>query len=138
MNTDPILKTYEENSRFLDSMPFDPKCKFQYELMSGAVIWSDEMRGNLSSELISGLRVVWAYRSSLYLEEPRKEFEDVWNRARELFPSWPGFHESRLKPDGKVISYYKRVKYKSDRKLDLVDKSTSGERSFLSGKGKAN
>lgn len=136
MNTNAILKTYEKNSQFLDSMPFDPNSKFQYELMSGAVIWNDETIGNLPFDLISSLRLIWAYRSSLYLEKPRKEFEKVWNEAIRLFPNWPGFHPSRIQPEEKVITYYKEAKRNSHRSLDLADKSISGEREFLSGKEK--
>lgn len=116
-------------------MSYDSGSRYFFELMSGAIVWEDEKNG-LPFEISNVLRLVWAYRTSLYKNEPRKEFEDVWNSAKEAFPNWPGFKEERIDPPEEVIIYFEEAKKKSHRRLDLTDDVLSGRREFLSGKGK--
>lgn len=58
--------------------------KVFYEIMSGALIWSDERNRN-TVEVIWALRFIVAYRSSLMLNKPREELKPMWDLGLSLF-----------------------------------------------------
>lgn len=78
----------------------NPAATAKYEIMSGALIWSDETNTATPVYVIWALRQLFAYRTHLMLEnaEPDNAF---WNKCVALFPKWVGFFpkgESRPQP----------------------------------------
>lgn len=72
-----------------DAVPF-------YELMSGAIIWTDERPPFETGTLeLGSLRMIWNYRTSVFLGQPRMEYKELWETAFSLAPNWPGFATSR-------------------------------------------
>jgi hypothetical protein len=84
----------------LDGLPYDPAARSRYELMSGALIWSDEVRaiGSPEGDLIWEnwvFRYLVGYRASLTLGQERSEFRPVWEQVVRHAPNWPGLRPVR-------------------------------------------
>src|SRR5258706_16482689 len=76
-----------------------------YDLMSGGLVWMDETRRSFRrtpTEVIWALRALWAYRTSLMLNEPREELAEFWRYGLAHFPRWVGFCPQRRKPTPKL------------------------------------
>lgn len=76
-----------------------------YELMSGALLWSDEIpdlaqRGAAID--VTCLRPLLRYRTTLILGKPEQRHEEFWSEAKRLFPDWPGFDPDRRSPELKA------------------------------------
>ena len=93
-------------AKILDGLTPRSDARFYFEVMSGALIWTDE-----HPPLVDGvyenpddvfpvqyLRGVWAYRSSLIRGKPNERARASWEMALELFPNWPGFLPERRDP----------------------------------------
>ncbi|WP_143206511.1 hypothetical protein [Singulisphaera sp. GP187] len=71
---------------------------FSYEMMSGALVWSDELPEFRVLKLINHwqvIRFVLRFRTTLILEEPDEQFRKFWDEAHRRFPEWPGFAPKR-------------------------------------------
>jgi hypothetical protein len=79
-----------------------------YELMSGAIIWPDETNRRTPTEVIWSLRMLWAYRTSLMLKEPRAELAQFWDLGLSAFPQWVGFRPERRAPNPKLLRIYRK------------------------------
>lgn len=84
----------------LNSQQYDPSAKGKYELMSGGLMWPDEIPspGMPGRELLSLGRVyryLIAYRAALTLGEERAEFRAVWEQVIREAPDWPGLRPER-------------------------------------------
>jgi len=82
--------------------------KVRYEFMSGGLVWSDETNDQTTIEAIWALRLIVAYRTSLMLEEPRDEFQAIWDHANALFPKWIGFLPERRQPTAELLATHRR------------------------------
>lgn len=78
-----------------------PEASVFYELMSDALVWSDEIPDLETGDVrtFHCLRFVFRYRTTLMLGAPDGRFQGVWEEARKLFPDWPGFDPRRQAPD---------------------------------------
>jgi hypothetical protein len=110
-----------------DDAPFDPYCiltkhaahlntlqtpapdaKVFYELMSGALVWSDETTDDTPTKLFDALRMLWAYRISLILGDPKDSYRPLWEHAESLAPNWIGFRPERRTPTLQLLKVYYR------------------------------
>jgi hypothetical protein len=82
--------------------------KVFYEIMSGALVWSDETNTKTPVEVIWALRFIVAYRTSLMLNKPREELASMWNLGLSLFPKWVGFRPKRRQATPKLLQIYRR------------------------------
>jgi hypothetical protein len=82
--------------------------KVFYDIMSGALIWSDETNSKTPVEVIWALRFIVAYRTSLMLNKPREELKPMWNLGLSLFPKWVGFRPERSQATSKLLQTYRR------------------------------
>lgn len=82
---------------------WDPDATFNYEGMSGGLVWSDEFPREAIAACMAvnnyAFRYVLAYRASLIREEPREEFRPVWDQLKRECPNWPGLRPERQSPD---------------------------------------
>ncbi len=78
-----------------------PGASIFYELMSDALVWSDEIPDLDSGDLrdFHCLRFVFRYRTTLILGAPDARFQGFWEEAKNLFPDWPGFEARRQSGD---------------------------------------
>jgi hypothetical protein len=81
--------------------------KVHYELLSGALIWSDEINKQLPFEVISALRCLFAYRTSVMLEQPREDLREMWDLGLSLFPNWVGFRPERSEATPELLKIYR-------------------------------
>jgi hypothetical protein len=82
-----------------------PEASVFYELMSDALVWSDEI-----PDLDTGgagefhcLRFVFRYRTTLIIGRPDERFRCHWDEANRLFPEWPGFDARRRSPEWRPV-----------------------------------
>jgi len=99
----------------------DPSASVFYELMSGALIWSDE-RDASPFEVVSALRAIFAYRTGLIIGKPRPELEPLWQHALSLFPQWIGFRPDRRQPTTELLAAYRRGRARVRQCLRTLDK----------------
>jgi hypothetical protein len=71
----------------------DPSATAGYELVSGALVWSDETPDGAFSH---PLKCVLAYRTSILLGRERTELRPQWEQLTREAPNWPGFRPERL------------------------------------------
>jgi hypothetical protein len=101
----------------------DANARMYYELMSGALVWSDELPpvDQLESGEPNCLRGVWRYRTTLMLGEPEEKIRAGWERLLAWCPSWPGFLADRRTPDPERIKYYHERSAKSLADWEALD-----------------
>lgn len=77
---------------------YDPASSFQYDAMSDSIIWTDEIPDPSQCRFSESsiLRILQRYRTSVWIRNPEEMFSVYWEVGQEIFPSWPGFHSSRL------------------------------------------
>ncbi len=85
--------------------------------MSDALVWPDECPQDAPMELISALRFVWNYRTSLLLESI-PQFEDNWKIAKECFPLWVGFRPERTLPSPELLQAIREGKQSLNEMFD--------------------
>ncbi len=75
------------------------------DVMSDALVWTDETISSTPTEVIWALRFVRHYRTGLILgvARPHSEF---WQLARDLFPHWVGFLPSRCELSPRLAEIY--------------------------------
>ena len=98
----------------------NPSAKPFYEMMSGAYIWPDEIERAWPNELISELRAIFAYRSSLYRGEEREEFCAIWKEAKKVFPEWIGFSEPRVSPPPEILEQFRQDENRANQEIDAL------------------
>jgi hypothetical protein len=80
---------------------------FTYDILSGALLWSDELPDFRLLRKVphwSILRFVLRFRMTLILGQPDEELREYWDKARQLFPQWPGFSVDRRSPELHLIA----------------------------------
>lgn len=111
MSNNHPIETVNDNSlsqvaQDLSKLPLDPKARLNYDLMSDALIWSDERPTNLSVRELWCLRPVFRYRTGLILGLELAEFRPEWDAAKRLFPGWIGFRAERSSRDAELEKKY--------------------------------
>lgn len=76
-----------------------------YDLLSGSIIWSDELPKTAPVSL-DCLRFVLKYRTGLLVGEPQPSLELFWQEASRRFPNWIGFSSERTKYSEELVRYY--------------------------------
>ncbi len=96
----------------LNQRSMDADAGLSYDVMSDALIWSDELPDLTTIPLrkLWCLRPVFRYRTSLIQEQPDERFLDFWNAGRALFPDWPGFAPDRREPGVDLQAKLERFK----------------------------
>ena len=84
-------------SASLNCLRANPAAKCFYEIMSNALIWSDEIpaENDQNPEAYWVLRCLFRYRTSLIMADLDVELESFWRLGIKLFPDWPGFKPER-------------------------------------------
>jgi hypothetical protein len=89
-----------------------------YELLSGSLVWSDELPMTAPVRL-DCLRFVLKYRTGLLIGEPQPSCEDFWEEARRRFPNWIGFSPERTTYNASLARFYAE-----ERERALSDEGT--------------
>ena len=107
--------------------------RVSYEIMSGALIWSDETSADLPVQAIWALRYIRAYRTSLMLNKPREELKPMWDLGLSLFPKWVGFRPERREPSAKLLQIYRRGNVSLRKCLRNIEREIEKEDAEASG-----
>jgi hypothetical protein len=103
------LRTFTAHADHLNAISSPaPSPSVFYDIMSGALIWSDETTSTTPIQVIWALRYVVAYRTSLMLNKPREELKAAWDQAVSLFPNWVGFRLDRRQPTPELLQVFRR------------------------------
>ena len=89
----------DEEIAAMRAMVHDPSASTSFEMLSGAVFWSDEdvlEFFSLSRHREGSAHELFAYRTSLLVGEPRAELRYAWGEAMERCPEWIGFRAERV------------------------------------------
>src|ERR1017187_6856383 len=70
-----------------------------FDLMIGALVWTDEKITDLTAEEMGCLRAIFRFRTSIIANEPDERFRNLWNRLRAAYPEWIGFDPPRCQAD---------------------------------------
>ena len=103
-----------------------PRATFSYDMLSDALIWSDEFPKPGVLAQVPGwdvIRFVLHFRTTLILGEPYEEYREYWDEALRLFPEWPGFaperRSSELRADFREKSAWARAELDElEREMD--------------------
>ena len=79
-----------------------PSARVFFEVMSGALVWSDEVK-DVPTKVIWSLRPLFAFRSSLILGQPEEKGRSYWDASTSLFPRWVGFVPARAEPSPQLL-----------------------------------
>ena len=122
MEAEPIEQLRAIAPRMRELKPGSGATVF-YELMSDALVWSDEIPDLETGDVraFHCLRFVFRYRTTLMLGEPDGRFAGVWEEAAKLFPDWPGFDVSRQAVELRPVYERFREQAKADIR-ELFDK----------------
>ena len=79
----------------LESLSRDPTATLHFEVMSNALVWSDEVLRNRRARETWCMRPVFRYRTGLIMGLDFDEFREDWRIAKTIFPRWIGFSADR-------------------------------------------
>lgn len=85
----------------------DPGAKAFYDIMSGALVWSDETTPETPTAVVWALRRLLAYRTRAMLDSAEPD-NDFWTRCVAMFPNWIGFLPERRKQTPELLAEYRR------------------------------
>jgi hypothetical protein len=100
MEADPLEQLRAIADRMRELKPAADASVF-YELMSDALVWSDEIP-DLDTGAVRDfhcLRFVFRYRTTVIIGAPDPRYQGYWEEAGQLFPDWPGFDSRRQAAD---------------------------------------
>lgn len=103
---DRLLKRLDTIAERMNALQQSSSATPSYDLMAGAIWWSDERPEFDRAEDHWCLRPVLRYRTTLILDSPETRWLPFWERSLELFPSWPGFHLARTTPSPELVEFY--------------------------------
>jgi hypothetical protein len=116
-----LLEVLREHAKRLDSLSQpSPSATVFYEVMSGALVWSDEKIEGVPTEVIWALRPLFAFRSSLILGSPQEKWRPYWEASVAMFPHWIGFRPERLIATPELLRVIKIGAKRLDRCLKEV------------------
>lgn len=100
-----VLKQLQWIAPILNEMELDDSASVSYSVLADGLFWSDEVPpGSIDCDEI--LRYLFKYRTSIILGSPDGTLEQLWLSAKQCFPKWPGFAESRAVPSKGMQKVY--------------------------------
>jgi hypothetical protein len=112
---------------YLDSMILklrklkrDISARVIYDMMSGALIWSDEEITDLTVEEMGCLRAIFRFRTSIIANESDERFRDLWDKLHAKYPDWIGFDPSRCQTNKELSKLYHQNKATSKKYINKI------------------
>ena len=79
-----------------------------FDLLAGAIVWSDETNRKTPTHTIWALRFITAYRTGLMIGQADLAHKKYWDLGLQLFPQWVGFLPERREMTEKLRKVYRR------------------------------
>jgi hypothetical protein len=89
------INKLNELASSMQAMRKTPDARIFYDLMSDALLWTDEFPLLVDADAVSCFRYVLRYRTSIIIGQPEIKYERYWIEAYQLAPEWPGFLAER-------------------------------------------
>jgi hypothetical protein len=105
----------------MDRLEKKPNAVVRYDVMAGALWWSDERRDFYNVEDHLCLRPLFRYRTSVILEAPEEVYQTFWDRGLQLFHNWPGFEPERRQPAQGLKAFYRRKHAEAIQSIAISD-----------------
>lgn len=99
----------------------------RFELMSGALVWADEVPPGTPVEVVWSLRYLWHHWTGLIIGELHPH-AGYWEVGRELFPHWGGFQPVRCRPSHRFAAIYRAGRIATLRGLAELEKRLGKDR----------
>lgn len=74
------------------------RSRVHYDVVAGALFWTDEEVNGLSADAQMVLRKLLRHRSMLLIGSSESEYEELWAAAHQRIPNWVGFQRERTTP----------------------------------------
>jgi hypothetical protein len=118
-NRTELVEAMSSLSPFLSSLKKSDSASIRYELLSGSLVWSDEIPTDvwLRNEW---LRYVLNYRTGLIIGDPDPTLAVVWREAVGYFPNWIGFLPERTSYDSKLTEFYHKERSRLFNSIKLA------------------
>jgi hypothetical protein len=97
---------------FLANLKRDESAEVFFDVMSGALVWTDERIQGLTPVQLGCLRAIHLFRTSLIIDSPDLRFQGLWDRLKRICPNWMGFDPSRCQPSEELAKKYRQWKGK--------------------------
>lgn len=102
------------------------------DILGAAVFWLDEVILT-DPYVVSALRPVLRYRTTLARGQPDVELEGHWEAAKLLFPNWVGFRPRRRRWTRRFASAYRWMELRTDEVIaEMEREEEEGRRGLLS------
>ena len=105
-----------------------PQAALSYEMLSGALVWSDELPEFRVLRLVHRwdvIRFVLRFRTTLILGDPNEELREYWDEARQHFSEWPGFDLRRRSAD--LREAVRELESRANAEIDEIDREMDQE-----------
>ncbi len=121
----------------MDQAQFSPIAEIGYDAFADALVWSDEYPRGITASVpeFDCVKLVLRYRTTVLLGKPDDFFKPYWDRAKELFPNWAGFHPSRLKATDELVRLYEDYSAEALRGLERWEEEISSPKTSSEGDG---
>ncbi len=95
-----------------------------YDVLSDALVWSDEYPHNITGRLdeFDCVKLLLRYRTTLLFGEPDADLKPYWEYAKERFPNWAGFCLVRSTRTEKLWTHYERDRKSAMRRVERFER----------------
>lgn len=113
-----MISDTELNSlgRILASQVRNDSSKPFYDLMSGAIVWTDEVVLGLPPDQMLWLRLLFRCRTNLILSEPDEKLAGICEAFQAACPGWIGFSPERYERNEDLVNTVRELKRKGERR----------------------
>lgn len=115
-NASHLTSDLADIAPYMTALRKDDAATVRYELLSGSLVWSDEIPRD-SPVSKDCLRFVLRHRTGLIVGEESPPHGDLWREAVARFPQWIGFSPERVSPNDMLAKYYHAERERVFREL---------------------
>jgi hypothetical protein len=108
--------------RELDATRARADASIGYDVLAGAVVWSDEYPLDLAGRVadFDCVKLLLRFRTTVILGDADESLRAYWCEGQRLFPNWAGFRPERIAPTPELRDYYEKSNAGAMRNLRRV------------------
>jgi hypothetical protein len=103
----------------MDGLARDPNARLSYDLLSGGLIWSDEVPNEPIGDMLM-FRYLLKWRTDIILEKVHPDVWQYWSAAKSAFPKWPGFAPCRCTPNSELLDEFAQLSREGNASIDAA------------------
>jgi len=111
-------------AREMDRTRVAPDATVGYDVLSDALVWSDEYPRDIAGRLaeFDCVKLLLRYRTTLLLGKPNDSLRPYWDHGRRRFPNWAGFCPERLTATEELRAQYEHDRHWAMRRVERFEK----------------